>query len=144
MPPVEGVAGLAAEGGRGPVAGLLWIGDGVRPGRAAVCEPLPGVAAVPWPCSSGRKSLLVIGSLYFFRRNFCSTSRSRFGGNALAYFFWKSPIDGSDGSLCPLLLRGGGHGCSEDRLYEPMDKQDVCLPLTLHQGKAPQDPDHLV
>src|SRR5213083_1127604 len=92
MPPGEGVVGVVPVVGRGPVAGLLWIGVGVWPGRWAVCEPLPGVAAVPWPCNSGMKSLLVIGSLYFLRRNFWSTSRSRFGGNALAYFFWKSPM----------------------------------------------------
>src|SRR5882762_1449502 len=81
-PPAEGVVGVVPVAGRGPVAGLRWVGEVVWPGRVAVCEPLPGVVAVPWLCSSGTKSLLVTGSLYFFRRNFWSTSRSRFGGNA--------------------------------------------------------------
>ena len=37
--------------------------------------------AQPGACVSGTKSSLVIGSLYFFRRNFCSTSRSSVGGS---------------------------------------------------------------
>src|SRR4051812_3884614 len=90
--PVAGVVAGAPVVGRGPVGGLPWAGEAVWPGLAAVCEPAPGVAAAAWVCRSGTKSLLVIGSLYFFRRNFCSTRTSRFGGNALAYFFWNRPI----------------------------------------------------
>jgi hypothetical protein len=49
--------------------GLAGVGVPIpRPGAAGVV-PAPGVAA--WACAAGikTKSALVIGSLYFFRRN---------------------------------------------------------------------------
>ena len=41
---------------------------------------------------TGTKSAFVIGSLYFFLRNFSWTNTSSVGGGVLAYFFSKSPI----------------------------------------------------
>src|SRR5213593_1255109 len=66
------------------------------PGDAAdACPPRPPAwpAAAPAPpgaapTGKGTKSSLVIGSLYFFRRYRSRTSRSTFGGYALAVLRW--------------------------------------------------------
>src|ERR1043166_3517105 len=93
-PPVRGVPR--------PAVGLLVVGDVLRPvpglesrpplaapplsrppGPVWRC-PLPAGPEMPgvpcWPTGMGWKSSLVIGSLYFLRRNRCSTSTLRFGG----------------------------------------------------------------
>src|SRR4029079_16390678 len=57
----------------GPVPRLPGAG---APPRCGFVDA-PGIA---WPARIGWKSSLVMGSLYFLRRNLCSTRTSRFGG----------------------------------------------------------------
>src|SRR5690242_4976784 len=73
MPPPNGDGVVDAPPPRPPVEPVAPVAPGVDD---------PGIA---WPARIGWKSSLVMGSLYFLRRNRCSTSTSRLGGAALAY-----------------------------------------------------------
>src|SRR6185369_15245401 len=87
-----------------PCGGLDGLPPGVdgsdpRP-SAPVGPPRPpgwlsrpdGAAPAEAPTGNGTKSSFVIGSLYFLRRYRSRTSRSMFGGYALAVLRWKSAI----------------------------------------------------
>src|SRR5437773_11891612 len=64
----------------GAVCGALM--DGVPPGAPprAPGAATPAALATAWLARTTSKSWPVIGSLYFLRRNRCSTSTSRLGG----------------------------------------------------------------
>src|SRR6266516_5003080 len=100
-PPVVGVPAPAVEAGPRPAVGP---GEDSRPpgedSRPPVsdcrCPRWPAGAEIPGvpccPAGIGWKSVFVIGSLNFLRRNRSRTRTSMFGGNAFAYLREKSVI----------------------------------------------------
>src|SRR4029453_11912209 len=107
VPALGGPNGVAVPRPPAPcdVFGALLPGaDGSEPRAAgAVCPPRPpgwlSRPGVPPPAAAptgnGTKSSFVIGSLYFFRRYRSRTSRSMFGGYALAALRWNRANPGA-------------------------------------------------
>src|SRR5581483_6173549 len=103
MPPPGTTPGPAPAAPLGPVLkgdvaprpvvdGFCWKGEvTICPGEDEDCADGLNCPAAP-PSVSGWKSSLVIGSLYFFRRNRCSTRTSRLGGLAFANLRLNSPM----------------------------------------------------
>ncbi len=77
-----------------------WVPGPLLPPGGVVCLPVvepregdPGCAPlVPSPWRTNRKSSPVIGSLYFLRRYFWSTSSSTFGGRAPGILRWNNSM----------------------------------------------------
>src|SRR5580765_3081687 len=107
MPPMVPALGVP-NGVADPRPPMPCVLDALLPGVAggdprpsgAVCPPRPPgwlsrpdvPAPAAAPTGKGTKSSFVIGSLYFLRRYRSRTSRSMFGGYALAVLRWKSAI----------------------------------------------------